>query len=591
MYYSSGNYEAFAKPLPPEGVGAKTAYLVGGGIAALAAACFLVRDGKLPGERIHILEKNMLPGGACDGYEFENIGYVSRGERELDDRYECMWELLRSIPSGSPEGSSVLDELYWLNKRDPNYSLCRATKNCGEDARLEAAFGLSDRGFRQLARLFFTPDEKLEKRKITDVFDIEVLSSNFWLYWRTLFAFENWHSALEFKRYLHRFLHQIGSLPDLRELRFTATNEYEAVILPMVRYLEQAGVRFEYGVRVVGVAFDCATQKKHATRIDIVRDGAEDSIDLTEDDLLFITNGGMAENSGMGSQDEPAPFSGEIREGGSWDLWRQIAAQDPSFGHPDVFIASPEQTNRMSATVTTLDKEIVPFIKKICKRDPFSGRVVTGGPVTAQDSSWLLSWSVGRQPRFHGQQKGQLVVWLTGLQTDKPGDHVGKIMRECSGREICEEWLYHMGVPKERIRELAAEHARTVPVIMPFAGASFLPRSKGDRPQVVPEGSRNFAFIGQFAETARDAAFTTEYSVRTAMEAVYTLLEIDRGVPEPCGGAFDVRVLLEAATKLRDEKPLREMKLGLRERLAVRALRGRIRGTDIERALKEYQIL
>src|SRR5699024_11001920 len=82
MYYSSGNYEAFAHPEKPEGVECKSAYIVGSGLAALAAACFLVRDGQMKGERIHILEKEALAGGACDGYHFENVGYVMRGGRE-----------------------------------------------------------------------------------------------------------------------------------------------------------------------------------------------------------------------------------------------------------------------------------------------------------------------------------------------------------------------------------------------------------------------------------------------------------------------------------------------------------------------------
>ena len=72
MYYSSGNYEAFAKPLKPKGVENKSAYIVGSGLAALSAACFLVRDGQMQGKRIHILEKGSIPGGACDGYLYEN---------------------------------------------------------------------------------------------------------------------------------------------------------------------------------------------------------------------------------------------------------------------------------------------------------------------------------------------------------------------------------------------------------------------------------------------------------------------------------------------------------------------------------------
>ena len=591
MYYSSGNYEAFAIPKKPEGVDAKSAYLIGSGLAALSAACFLVRDGQMKGEHVHILEKDPIPGGACDGYKYQDIGYVMRGGREMDNHFECMWDLFRSIPSIEDENYTVLDEYYWLNKADPNYSLCRATVNRGQDAHTDGKFGLSDKGAMEILQLFMTPDEKLYDKKITDFFDDEVLNTNFWMYWRTMFAFENWHSALEMKRYLQRYIHHIGGLPDFTALRFTRYNQYESMILPMVKYLESFGVQFHYNTKVVNVAFDCAGGKKQATRIDILRDGLEDCIDLTENDLVFITNGGCVENSTIGSQNTAAPYRPEIKESGGWDLWRKIAAQDPSFGHPDKFCYDPELSNWMSATITTLDQKIVPYIKKICKRDPFSGKVVTGGIVTVKDSSWLLSWTLNRQQQFRAQPKDQLCVWVYGLFSDKPGDFVKKPMRECTGKEICMEWLYHIGVPTDQIEELAANSANTVPCMMPYIDAFFMPRAAGDRPDVVPEGAVNFAFLGQFAETERDTIFTTEYSIRTGMEAVYTLLNVDRGVPEVWGSVYDIRCLLDATVKLRDGKKITDMEMPLVGKLALKEALKKIEGTEVEKLLKEYNVI
>ena len=521
MYYSSGNYEAFAHPLKPEGVERKSAHIVGTGLAALTAACYLVRDAQMDGKRIHIYEKDKIPGGACDGYEYPGLGYVMRGGREMDNHFEVMWDLFRSIPSIETEGISVLDEYYWLNKRDPNYSLCRATVNRGEDAHTDGKFAISDKGAMQIMRLFFTPDEELYDKKITEYFDEDVLASNFWLYWRTMFAFENWHSALEMKLYIKRFIHHVGGLPDFRALRFTRYNQYESMILPMISYLESHGVQFHYCTKVVNVIFDTAGEKKKAVRLDLLADGETHCVNLSEDDLVFITPGGCVENSTYGAQDRRAEYRPELHEGGGWDMWKRIASQDPSFGHPDKFCSKPEETTWMSATVTTLDERIIPYITKICKRDPFSGKVVTGGIVTVKDSSWLLSWTVNRQPQFRNQKEGQCVVWLYGLLFDRAGDYVKKPMKECTGKEICEEWLYHIGVPVDLISTLAQESANTVPVMMPYITAFFMPRSKGDRPDVVPENAVNFAFIGQFAETKRDTIFTTEYSMRTGMEAVY----------------------------------------------------------------------
>jgi oleate hydratase len=112
-------------------------------------------------------------------------------------------------------------------------------------------------------------------------------------------------------------------------------------------------------------------------------------------------------------------------------------------------------------------------------------------------------------------------------------------------------------VPVQDIPELAATGATTIPVMMPYITAFFMPRQAGDRPDVVPAGAVNFAFIGQFAESReRDCIFTTEYSVRTPMEAVYTLLGVERGVPEVFNSTYDIRMLLGATGRLRDGKEI-----------------------------------
>ena len=591
MYYSAGTYEAFAHPEKPEGVDNKSAYIIGTGLAGLTAAFYLVRDGQMKGERIHLLEKLELAGGSCDGYRDITKGFYMRGGREMDNHFEVMWDLFHSIPSIETEGVSVLDEYYWLNKEDPNYSLCRATVNRGQDAHTDGKFDISDKGAMEIMKLFFTPNEELQDKRITDFFDDEVLNSNFWLYWRTMFAFENWHSALEMKLYIQRYIHHIGGLPDFKALRFTKYNQYESMILPMVKYLEGHNVQFHFGVQVTNVIFDCKPGRKQATRIEVLQDGQPDHIALTENDLVFITNGGCVENSSMGSQNEPAAFNTELKEGGGWDMWRKIAAQDPSFGHPDKFCYDPEQTNWMSATVETLDQKIIPYIKNICKRDPFTGKVVTGGIVTVKDSSWLMSWTINRQPQFRTQPKDHCLVWVYSLFSNKPGDFVKKPMRDCTGKEICMEWLYHIGVPVDQIEELATNSANTVPVMMPYIDAFFMPRAYGDRPKVVPDGSVNFAFLGQFAETPRDTIFTTEYSMRTGMEAVYTLLGVNRGVPEVWGSVYDVRDLLNATVKLRDGKPVTDMKLNLAEKMVLKKALEKIAGTDVEKLLKEYHVI
>lgn len=591
MYYSSGNYEAFARPEKPKDVDKKSAYLVGSGLGSLAAAAFLVRDGQMKGEHIHILEALPLPGGSCDGVKDPTRGFVMRGGREMDNHFECLWDLFRSIPSLETEGVSVLDEYYWLNKHDPNYSLCRATVNRGEDAGTDGKFALSDKAALEIMKLFFTPDEELYNKTIDDVFDEEFYKSNFWLYWQTMFAFETWHSALEMKLYIQRYIHHVGGLPDFKALRFTKYNQYESLILPLVKYLEDHGVQFTYNAKVTNVLFEIRNGKKTAKQIVCLKDGKEETIDLIEDDLVFVTNGCCTESSAYGDQHHAPVLKVTDGEGDCWQLWRNIAAQDPSFGHPEKFCSDIGKSNWESATITTLDDRIPPYLKKICKRDPFSGKVVTGGIVTVKDSGWYMSWTINRQPQFHIQPKDQLCVWVYGLFTDRPGDYIKKPMKECTGMEITEEWLYHLGVPTDQIPDMAANSAICVPVMLPYITSFFMPREKGDRPDVVPQGCTNFAFLGQFAETPRDTIFTIEYSVRTAMEAVYTLLDIDRGVPEVWGSVYDVRCLMDATNKMMDGKKITDIKLPFPAELVEKKALKKVSGTVVEDLLKRYHLI
>ncbi len=589
MYYSNGNYEAFARPRKPQGVDEKSAYIVGSGLAGLAAACFLVRDGQMEGRRIHILEELPLPGGACDGIEDPTKGFIIRGGREMENHFECLWDLFRSIPSLETENASVLDEYYWLNKDDPNYSLMRVTETRGQDAHTDKKFALSQKASMEIMKLFFTRDEDLYDKKINEVFDEEFFQSNFWLYWRTMFAFEDWHSALEMKLYIQRFIHHIGGLPDLSALKFTKYNQYESLILPMVEYLKAHGVDFQYDIRITDVRVERSGGKKVARELSFVRSGQPGRQALTENDLVFVTNGSCTENSSLGDDDHAPVLN--TAPGGCWELWRSLAKQDPAFGHPDKFCTDVAHTYWESATVTTLDARIPAYIQKICQRDPFSGKVVTGGIVTAKDSAWLMSWTVNRQPHFKNQPKDQLVVWVYGLFGDVPGDYVKKPMKDCTGREITMEWLYHLGVPEAEIPVLAKTGARCIPCMMPYITAFFMPRTAGDRPKVVPQGCANLAFIGQFADTARDTVFTTEYSVRTAMEAVYTLLDVDRGVPEVFGSVYDVRCLLDATVKMMDGAKLTEMKLPWIARLVENKALDKVKGTAIEDLLNEYHVI
>lgn len=592
MYYGSGNYEAFAKPEKPEGVDNKKAYIIGTGLAGLSAAFYLLRDGQMKGKNIHLLEKLELAGGSCDGKKDITKGFYMRGGREMDNHFECMWDMFRDVPSIETPNVSVLDEYYWLNKHDPNYSLCRASINQGQDAHTDKMFNLDKDSALALSKLFMTPEKDLEDKKISDVLPESFWNTNFWLYWQTMFAFQKWSSALEMKRYLCRYVHHIDGLPDFSALRFTKYNQYESMILPLTNYLTKHNVVIDYGIDVKNVIIKSSKNKKVAQQIIYVKGNKEETIKLTENDLVFITNGCCTDTSCYGDQNN-APDLSKVKNGygESWDMWKNIAkqAEDNEYGNPDNFCNDVEATNWMSATVETKDEDIIKHIINICKRDPRDGKVTTGGIVTVKDSmnNWYLSWTINRQPQFKSQDKDTVLIWLYALNTNKNGNFVEKPMRECSGKEVCEEWLYHIGIPQDKIKDYAENKCNTTTCFMPYINAFFQPRKESDRPLVVPKNAINFAFIGQFAETPRDTIFTTEYSIRTGMEAVYTLLKVDRAVPEVWGSKYDVRELLKACYYAIDKKSVDEIPLTFVEKQLIKIIKRKTKNTDLEILLKE----
>ena len=596
MYYTSGTYEAFAHPEKPEGVEKKSAYIIGTGLAGLTAAFYLVRDGQMPGNHIHLLEKLELAGGSCDGYKDVHKGFYMRGGREMDNHFEIMWDVFRDVPSIETPNVSVLDEYYWLNKHDPNYSLCRATVNKGEDAHTDKLFKLDKDSAMALSQLFITPEVNLEDKKISDVLPESFWETNFWLYWQTMFAFQKWSSALEMKRYLCRYVHHIDGLPDFSALRFTKYNQYESMILPLIEYLKKHDVDVQFGMDVKNVIIEDVDGKKTAKELIYVKDNKEQSIPLTANDLVFITNGCCTDTSSYGDQTHAPDLSHIVNgQGESWDLWKNIAkqAKHDEYGHPDVFCSDTEATNWMSATIETSNENIIQHIMNICKRDPRAGKVTTGGIVTVKDSvnNWFLSWTINRQPQFRSQNKDTVLVWLYALHTDTEGNYIKKAMRDCTGEEICQEWLYHIGMDESKIKDYSENACNTTTCFMPYINAFFQPRKNVDRPKVVPEGAVNFAFIGQFAETPRDTIFTTEYSMRTGMESVYTLLNVDRGVPEVWGSQYDIRELLRAAYYAVDKKKINELPLNFKEKMLLKTVLKNVKGTDLELLLRDTGLI
>jgi oleate hydratase len=405
-----------------------------------------------------------------------------------------------------------------------------------------------------------------------------------------MFAFEKWHSAIEMRRYVMRFIHHIKGLPDFTALKFTRYNQYESLVKPLLSFLKEHGVDFQYETKITNIQVDAAPDKKVVKKIQLTRGGKAEEITLTENDLVFVTNGSITESSTEGDHHTPAPITHEL--GGSWNLWKNLAKQSDEFGHPEVFCENlPDESWFVSATVTWENFDIEPYISRLTKRKLRTGSIVTGGIITIKDSNWLMSFATHRQPHFKEQTDQQTVTWVYGLLSNTPGNYIKKPIEQCTGQEIVQELMYHLGVPEDDIQAFSEKSCVVVPVYMPFITSYFMLREPGDRPLVIPNGSENLAFIGNFAETERDTVFTTEYSVRTAMEAVYSFLDIERGVPEVFASAYDIRTLANSVYYLSDRKKLSEMDLPYVEKKVLGHFVKKIENTYIGDVLKDNHLL
>ncbi len=551
-----GNYQKI-NPLTPQKIGTRNAYLIGGGIGSLASAALLIRDAHMPGKNIHILEQLDVFGGSMDGEGIPEKGYTARGGREIEEHFECFMELFSFIPSLNDKSRSVLDEFRELNLLEPIESHCRLVQNQGEKTDF-SSLGLSKKNAMELARLHMLTEEALGAATIEQFFEPDFFETNFWYFWASMFAFEKWHSVVEVKRYMERFMHLIGGMNKLEGILHTEYNQYDSLILPLITWLKEQDVCFDGGCKVMDIDFDFSNNTKTATAIHYIKNEIDNVITVNQDDIVLFTNGSMTENTTRGDLNHPAVIN-RSDEKGCFSVWEKLALKSPDFGHPEAFCSNIDKTKWLSFTVTLKDDDIVfPYLLKLTGDKPGMG-----GLVTIKDSSWFMSWVVPKHPHFINQPDNVKVLWAYALNLDIKGDYIAKTISECTGREMFEELLYHMGL-KDRIPEILSHTVNVIPSMMPYITSQFMPRVAGDRPDVIPAGSRNFGFIGQFAEVPYDCVFTVEYSVRSAMMAVYGLMNLGKEVEPVYPSQYDIRVLTNAAKTCLgiDKLPLKNIPLG-----------------------------
>lgn len=515
--------------------GDRQAYLIGGGLASMAAAAYLVRDCRFPGKQITIYEGMGILGGSNDGIGGPEKGFVCRGGRMLNEEtYENFWELFASIPSLTHPGRSVTEEILAFDHAHPTCARARLVDREGNILNVKSmGFNQADR--MALLKLLTTDERKLDNLTIQDWFKEtpHIFDTNFWYMWQTTFAFQKWSSLFEFRRYMNRMIFEFGRIETLEGVTRTPLNQYDSVIRPLESYLRREGVAFMENSQVTDIEFGEGRGITAKTlflkrRVENEDESAGDSyvaqtVPLKDGDICIMTNACMTDSAALGDLHTPAPMPADKPMSG--ELWAKVAARKSGLGNPEPFFTKPHESNWLSFTVTCKGDDILKTIEHFTGNIPGSGALMT-----FRDSSWLMSSVVAAQPHFINQPMDTTIFWGYGLYTEAVGDYVKKPMKDCTGQELLNEYLHHLHIPEVRIAELMKTVINVIPCYMPYVDAQFQPRKYSDRPPVIPAGSTNFAMASQFVEIPEDMVFTEEYSVRATRIAVYGLMDVQKDI-------------------------------------------------------------
>lgn len=532
----------------------RKAFMIGTGVANLAAGVYLIRDGGWSGNQITMfgLDKHGAnDGAAVADYETEygnqrlsnDRGFLAKGGRMLNEEtYENLWDVLRSVPSLDHPGQSVTNDILNFDHAHPTHDVARLMdkrngirNNGGADDYSHMQFNNQDR--KLLTKLMMMPES--QEAKLNDVSIAEwfkdsphIFTTNFWYMWETTFAFKKESSAMELRRYMNRMILEFSRINTLEGVTRTPYNQYESIILPMRKYLSDHGVTFINNRKITAFQF-----KDTPLRDDIIVTGLEyedvgenkqtGTIPVDENDLVFDINGAITDSSSIG--DFNTPIKENMEYAPSAALWKQATEHFYNLGNPDKFFNDRAQSEWMSFTVTTKNHYLVNQISRITQQEP--GNALN----TWVDSNNLLSIVVHHQPHFHAQKENETVFWGYFMFPRKNGDYVDKPVIEMTGKEMLQELLGHLAEVDQATdsivyheEEIMDSIVNVIPVYMPYASALFNTRAVGDRPEVVPKHSKNLAFVSQFAEMPFDMVFTEQYSFRAAQRAVYHFL----GIPE-----------------------------------------------------------
>lgn len=561
----------------------KKAIMIGAGLSNMAAAVYLIQEGKWSGDQITFYALDNY--GSNDGSPTQDVkddywnknhpmenqkGYIARGGRMLNYRtYVDLMDLLDRVPSMTEPGLTAAEDTRQFDAAHPTYDKARLLAG-GQGIVDGGKLGLNNKSRKLLTQLIMMPDsqeEKLDNITIADYFkdNTEFFESNFWFMWETTFAFRTRSSAQELRRYMHQMIYEFTQIEHLVGVNRTRYNQYESIMKPLINYLEKEGCHIVLNRRVVDWKFKDSKMQDEitVTGLHMVNTKTDENefVPVDDDTAVIFTNGSITDSATLGDFNTPAAEN--LDYGAASSLWKKASNHFYNLGNPDKFFADRDASEWVSFTLTTKNHLFLNEIARITTQEPGNAlnSFISTEPVTPLGQKDVtMSIVVHHQPHFTSQKPNETVLWGYFLYPRRHGEIIDKPYIEMTGKEMLQELIGQLSKVdpgpiniSDKEEEIMDSVINCIPVYMPYASALFNNRAKSDRPKVIPKHSTNLAFTGEFVEQPYQMIFTENSAVRSGEIAAFHFagIPMSRLVKTPRYDK-DVKTLLRAAKKMFD---------------------------------------
>ena len=561
----------------------KKAIMIGAGLSNMAAAVYLIQEGKWSGDQITFYALDNY--GSNDGSPTQDVkddywnknhpmenqkGYIARGGRMLNYRtYVDLMDLLDQVPSMTEPGLTAAEDTRQFDAAHPTYDKARLLTG-GQGIVDGGKLGLNNKSRKLLTQLIMMPDsqeEKLDNITIADYFkdNTEFFESNFWFMWETTFAFRTRSSAQELRRYMHQMIYEFTQIEHLVGVNRTRYNQYESIMKPLINYLEKEGCHIVLNRRVVDWKFKDSKMQDEitVTGLHMVNTKTDENefVPVDDDTAVIFTNGSITDSATLGDFNTPAAENMDY--GAASSLWKKASDHFYNLGNPDKFFADRDASEWVSFTLTTKNHLFLNEIARITTQEPGNAlnSFISTEPVTPLGQKDVtMSIVVHHQPHFTSQKPNETVLWGYFLYPRRHGEIIDKPYIEMTGKEMLQELIGQLSKVdpgpiniSNKEEEIMDSVINCIPVYMPYASALFNNRAKSDRPKVIPKHSTNLAFTGEFVEQPYQMIFTENSAVRSGEIAAFHFagIPMSRLVKTPRYDK-DVKTLLRAAKKMFD---------------------------------------